>query len=115
MLNYDAARQALKMELSQNDFEFLEEIGRGSFGVVMKVRSHHDNKLYVIKRINVEHVSDRKRREAMKEVQILKKLDHPNIIKYYGSFVQDSNLYIVMEYAEGGDLHRLLKRNKDLG
>jgi NIMA (never in mitosis gene a)-related kinase len=60
-------------------------------------------------------VSDRKRREAMKEVQILKKLDHPNIIKYYGSFVEDQSLFIVMEYAEGGDLHRVLKEQKDLG
>ena len=45
----------------------------------------------------------------MKEVQILKKLDHPNIIKYLGSFVEEEALFIVMEYAEGGDLHRILK------
>jgi NIMA (never in mitosis gene a)-related kinase len=66
---------------------------------VIRVRNKHDNQQYVIKRINVAHVSERKRREAMKEVQILKKLDHPNIIKYYGSFVEDQSLYIVMEYA----------------
>ena len=46
----------------------------------------------------------------MKEVQILKKLDHPNIIKYFGSFVEEASLYIVMEYAEGGDLHKILKQ-----
>jgi NIMA (never in mitosis gene a)-related kinase len=40
----------------------------------------------------------------MKEVQILKSVDHTNIIRYYGSFIEDHFLYIVMEYAEGGDL-----------
>jgi NIMA (never in mitosis gene a)-related kinase len=42
---------------------------------------------------------------AVKEVQILRKLKHPHIIKYYTSFVEDHALHIVMEYAESGDLY----------
>ena len=45
----------------------------------------------------------------MNEVNILKKVDHNNIIRYYGSFISANYLYIVMEYAEGGDLQRLIR------
>ena len=42
--------------------------------------------------------------QTLVEVQNLRKLNHPNIIKYYTSFFANQNLYIVMEYAEKGDL-----------
>lgn len=42
---------------------------------------------------------------ALKEVEVLKAIDHPNIIKYYDSFADENYLYIVMEYAQKGDLH----------
>lgn len=41
----------------------------------------------------------------MKEVTVLKSISHPNIIKYYDSFVDEHYLYIVMQYAAKGDLH----------
>ena len=45
---------------------------------------------------------------ALKEVEMLKELKHPNIIKYHDSFADDGNLYIVMEYASKGDLHAVI-------
>lgn len=42
---------------------------------------------------------------AYNEVTILSSLEHPNIIKYYESFMDDQDLYIVMQYAQKGDLH----------
>lgn len=47
-------------------------------------------------------------REALKEAQILRKVSHANIIKYYTSFVEGEDLYIVMEYADGGDLQQVI-------
>ena len=41
----------------------------------------------------------------MKEVAVLKSIDHPHIIKYLDSFTDDQNLYIVMQFASKGDLH----------
>jgi serine/threonine protein kinase len=43
--------------------------------------------------------------KVYKEVQMLKNVSHANIIKYYYSFTHKDNLYIVMEYADGGDLY----------
>jgi serine/threonine protein kinase len=51
----------------------------------------------------------------MKEVEILKQVDHTNVIRYFGSFIVDNYIYIVMEYAEGGDLQRLLRKTKEEG
>jgi serine/threonine protein kinase len=42
---------------------------------------------------------------AYNEVAILSSLEHPNIIKYYESFMDDQELYIIMQYAQKGDLH----------
>jgi NIMA (never in mitosis gene a)-related kinase len=71
---------------------------------VNKVLSLVDSKEYVMKKINIKHIKIKHQKEALKEAQILRKVRHPNIIRYYNSFVEDEHLYIIMEYAEGGDL-----------
>ena len=93
------------------DFKMLCEIGKGSYGIVYKVISNIDQKTYVMKKINLKHVKLKNQNEALKEAQILRKVRHNNVIKYYTSFVEDNFLYIIMEYAEGGDMHavRMLK------
>jgi serine/threonine protein kinase len=48
----------------------------------------------------------------LREIEILQKLDHPNIVKYYGHFYEDKKFYIVLEYIEGGDLESYLRKNK---
>lgn len=90
------------------DFKIISELGRGSYGVVNKVISNVDNRIYVMKKINIKHVKQKHQKEALKEAQILRKVRHPNIIKYYTSFVEDEHLYIIMEYAEGGDLQMVI-------
>ena len=49
---------------------------------------------------------------ALKEVMILQDLSHPHIIKYYHSFIEQDCLYILMEYAQGGDLHSLMRKRR---
>ena len=49
------------------------------------------------------------KKEAINEVTILSKLDHPNVVKYYDSFIEKNMLNIIMEYCENGDLSNLLK------
>lgn len=97
---------------SLKDYKLLCELGRGSYGVVYKAESLRDNNIYVVKKMELKHMKERQQKESWKEASILKKVHHPHIIKYYNSFLEDENLYIVMEYAEGGDLYSHIKQFK---
>ncbi|CAD8199171.1 unnamed protein product [Paramecium pentaurelia] len=103
--------QLIGSNLSQ--FTILNELGKGSYGVVYKVKSSQDGNIYVLKKINLTHLKSKHQAEALKEAQLLRKLKHPNIITYYMSFIEQDNLCIIMEYAEGGDLQKLLKDYKE--
>ncbi len=52
------------------------------------------------------------RDKCLKEVELMKPLDHPNIIKYVDSFTYNKELIIVTEWAEKGDLKRLIKEHQ---
>ncbi len=92
-----------------NNFIVLKRLGRGSFGVVYKVKRRQDNVIYALKRVKASS-------DALNEIRLLASLNHPNIIRYYEAFafIMPGNripqLSIVMEYAEKGDLSILIKK-----
>jgi NIMA (never in mitosis gene a)-related kinase len=58
-------------------------------------------------------MNDQKSREkAIKEVRLLEKLNHPYIIRYLESFIEDNEMFIAVEWAEKGDLKLLLRSLK---
>ena len=87
----------------------IRKIGQGAMGCATLVHRKNDHKLFVVKEINVKELNERDRVEAMKEVEVLKQLQHPNIVCMYEAFLQGSSLNIVMEYADAGDLAMLLR------
>ena len=92
------------------DFEPLQLLGQGSFGKVIKVSSLINQKIYAMKILNLEVkeeegiTKEMKEQYFLSEIELLKKLDHPNIVKYYKSFREDDKFYIIMEYFDNGDL-----------
>ena len=62
----------------------------------------------VIKQIPVDDLPIEERRSSMNEVSVLKMLQHPNIVAYYDSFVEEKSLMIAMEYAPGGTLYEFI-------
>ena len=103
------------------DFEVLQLLGEGAFGKVLKVSSLINQKIYAMKILDLKGKEndsmskEDKEKYFISEIELLKKLDHPNIVKYYKSFRENEQLYIIMEYFDNGDLDdyiRVLKNEK---
>jgi hypothetical protein len=87
-----------------------ELIGRGGMGVVYRGTDLKLNRPVAIKLIATEHATDPGvRRRFEREARLMAAIDHPNVIPVYAAGEQDGNLYLVMRYIAGTDLHVLLK------
>ena len=95
-------------------YEPISYIGKGNFGSIMKIKRKIDGKILVWKELNYGVMSEKDRNRIVQEVNILHELHHPNIVKYYDRILDKKNtkLFIIMEYCPGGDLSKLIKRNK---
>lgn len=69
--------------------------------IVHLCRRRNDGAFVILKEIPVEQMSRDERLAAQNECQVLKLLNHPNIIEYYENFLEDKALMIAMEYAPG--------------
>jgi calcium-dependent protein kinase len=81
-------------------------LGEGSFGTVYKVKHIQlkiDRAMKEIKR-NPKNISKDTEIEIMNEINILKQMDHPNIVKIFEFFIQPNAFYLVTEFCSGGEL-----------
>jgi calcium-dependent protein kinase len=87
-------------------YNILNPLGEGSFGKVYKVKHKKTGMIRAMKAINKkkQNLSKDKEKELIKEINILKKLDHPNIIKVYEYFNLEKVLFIITELCTGGEL-----------
>lgn len=96
-----------KVGTTLNEFKVMSEIGKGAYGVVYKVISLKDGNEYVLKKIPIKHLKKSEIQDVVKEAKILKKVTNEFIVKSYTHFVEGGSLNIIMEFAEGGDLHKV--------
>jgi calcium-dependent protein kinase len=88
------------------DFYFLiKTIGEGSFGKVYKVRQRGTNKVFAMKLVKRDNNFHDGNRDFLNEIYILRKLDHPNILKIFEFFTDKKYFYFIMDYVSGGDLY----------
>ena len=95
-------------------YTVIKFLGKGGFGEAYLVKSNMTKKNYVMKSINFELLDEKNKLYTINEAILLKNIDHPNIIKFKEVFeVKKPNiqLNIIMEYAENGDLNKLLEIN----
>ncbi|KAL8001431.1 putative protein kinase [Plasmopara halstedii] len=98
-------------------FEEIKCIGRGSYGSAHLVRVRQQNGIpdrFVVKKIPMELLSIKEKNQSFREVELLAKLKHPNVVEYSESFEVDNVLHIVMAYCDGGDLADKIKRQQML-
>uniref|UniRef100_A0A8C5D8H9 non-specific serine/threonine protein kinase n=1 Tax=Gouania willdenowi TaxID=441366 RepID=A0A8C5D8H9_GOUWI len=90
-------------------FDVLEKLGEGSYGSVFKAIHKESGQVVAIKQVPVE--SDLQ--EIIKEISIMQQCDSPYVVKYYGSYFKNTDLWIVMEYCGAGSVSDIIRlRNK---
>ena len=78
------------------DFKVIKQIGKGSYGKVYLVRHVREGRSYVLKVIKLLGMPQKERDSCRNEVQLMQRLQHPNIVAYKDSFLAKDSLCIVM-------------------
>lgn len=107
-----AARQT-KGKYTLTDFTMQRTLGTGSFGRVHLVQSKHNQRFYAIKVLKKQQVVKMKQIEHTNdERRMLQRVKHPFLITLWGTFQDSRNLYMVMDFIEGGELFSLLRKSQ---
>ncbi|CAK5267814.1 unnamed protein product [Mycena citricolor] len=90
-------------------FQLANCIGRGQFGSVYRAMNLNTGQMVAVKRIRLEGLKEDEVTTLMREVDLVKRLSHPSIVKYEGMARDQDTLNIVLEYVENGSLGQTLK------
>ena len=97
----------------EDNYKIISKLGKGSFGSVFKVQNIKTNEiraLKVIKKTSIIYQDDD--HKFLKEIEILIKLEHPNIIKIYEYYTDDINYYLITDYISNGELYNYVYKAK---
>ena len=72
----------------QSEFSFICNLGKGGFGEVFKVKNNLDSQIYAIKRIKLDQKNKQLTRKLRREVELLSRLNHENVVRYYNSWIE---------------------------
>lgn len=91
-------------EVHIGKYRLIKTIGKGNFAKVKLAKHVPTGKEVAIKIIDKTQLNPNSLQKLFREVRIMKFLDHPNIVKLYEVIETDKTLYLVMEYASGGEV-----------
>ncbi|MCJ1412994.1 camp-dependent protein kinase catalytic subunit [Ptychographa xylographoides] len=105
--------RSTKGKYTLTDFTMQRTLGTGSFGRVHLVQSKHNQRFYAVKVLKKQQVVKMKQVEHTNdERRMLQRVKHPFLVTLWGTFQDSKNLYMVMDFVEGGELFSLLRKSQ---
>jgi len=101
-------------DMAQSKYKKLEKIGEGTYGEVFKARNRKSGEIIALKKIRMESEDEGIPSTAVREISILKQLDHPNIVHLHDVILTETSLTLVFEYLDQ-DLKNYLDACGDKG
>jgi len=96
--NENESKNGQSAPLRMEDFVKLEKIGEGTYGVVFKGRNRKTNEIVAMKKIRLESEEEGVPSTAIREISLLKELQHPNIVSLQDVIMQEGRLYLIFEF-----------------
>ncbi|KAI9678081.1 MAG: hypothetical protein M1817_006025 [Caeruleum heppii] len=103
------AQRAAQDVAGLKDYQLGDCLGKGAFGSVYRALNWGTGETVAVKQVKLADLPQSELRVIMLEIDLLKNLNHPNIVKYHGFVKSAESLYIILEYCENGSLHSICK------
>ena len=108
----ESVLKGLENEPKITDFILLKELGVGSFGRVLLVQHKITQAQYAIKAIDKRNKDNIEESPYFRrEIEIMYRIHHPNVVKLFGHFEDNTYCYFIMEYIPGGNIYSLCPKN----
>ena len=109
----ESVAKGLEPEPKISDFTIVKELGSGSFGRVYLVTHKKTKAQYAIKAIDKRNKTNIEEKPYFRrEVEVMYKIHHPNVVKLYGHFEDKNYCYFLMEYISKGNIYGLIPQDK---
>ncbi|KAG6427055.1 hypothetical protein SASPL_111294 [Salvia splendens] len=92
------------------DYEAIEQIGKGAFGAAFLVLHKTENQKYVLKKIRLSKQSEKVKNKAFQEMELIAKLSHPYIVECKDAWVEKGNICILTNYCESGNISDVMRK-----
>ncbi|TGJ81662.1 hypothetical protein E0Z10_g7103 [Xylaria hypoxylon] len=100
-------------ELHLGMFEIGKPLGKGKFGRVYLAKHRESGYICALKMLKKEEITREKAEmHVRREIEVHSNLRHPGILGFYGWFHDSRRVFIILEYAAGGELYKVLQREK---
>ena len=108
----ESVLKGLEPEPKITDFTLIKELGVGSFGRVLLVQHNKTQAQYAIKAIDKRNTTNIQEKPYFRrEIEIMYRIHHPNVVKLFGHFEDNTYCYFIMEYIPGGNIYSYVPKN----
>ena len=108
----ESASKGYEPEPKISDFELIKDLGAGSFGRVYLVSHKKTKSQYALKAIDKKNKSNIEEKPYFRrEIEIMYRIHHPNVVKLYGHFEDNNYCYFIMEYIPRGNIYSLIPKH----